>query len=618
MPKFEIFASEEQVYVQCVSLPQPVFLTEDKLALLLEVHRYMFSDLLKFNSPSLTYDVDRSEVAFCVVPLVKERGKDCAINWALVDKLLCHMRCQNKRPTDEERRKLVFDKTRYINSIIFPWYHRRVGIDDFVRVVAIRNDMSPLSPCGFGGFASFADYYEKSHNLKIFNLAQPLLCGDYVRPRYDMIRRRVKGDSCEAVMIGSDPAAHAYAGSMFVPELVYVHPLSWPMWFQLTCLPTVLHRLRCLAVADELRTTIQKGAFPSDGVQLAEDQEALPIDSNWYRANGYATGNKRKHVANESCDGAASEPNVGLLVQFEGMNESYFNNVCGSKQTDATTTTATVSSSACKELDEEQLFFHQPVMPTGAAVENIRMEGTFLNNAIPASFVHTGRSNFVLRGQTESAEIEQLTNGNIAEATADVLSNSSASVVASFFKEFTTKRRLQPELREILLALTCSGANDLFDMENAETLGDSFLKYAVADCMFKMHPDKQPGQLSDLRRKEISNVNLCQLGKRIGLCGMIITQEFRPMVNWLPPGFVMSQQPDDNTALDDDSANAEENLQLVERHVVSDKRVADCVEALIGVYVRSCGHDRALKFMEWLGLTVVCEVSFDSDFLNDH
>ncbi|CDW55659.1 endoribonuclease Dicer [Trichuris trichiura] len=587
-PKFEIFASEEQVYVKCVSLPQPVLLADDKLALLLEVHRYMFLDLLKFNSPTVTFDFDHSEVPFYVVPLITEPAKGCVIDWALVDKLLWQMRRQNKRPTDEERKNFVYDKTRYVNSIILPWYHKHKDIDNFVRVVAVRKDMNPLSPCDFGGFASFAEYYEKSHNLKIFNLEQPLLCGDYVRPRYSMIHRRVKGDSREAVMIRSDPIAHAYAGSMFVPELV----------------------LRCLAVADELRTTIRKEAFSPEDVQSGDDEEAQPIDSHWCRTNGYATRNKRKSVPNESCDGG--EPDVGLLVQFEGMNEGYFENVCKSEKANAATPTATevnsssATASSCKEFDEEELFFHQSIMPTDSTIQNVRNKRVVLNDdavdVVDAFFVRKEDFNLVPRS-LESAKGEQLTNGGIAEA---AVADSSSDVVASFFKQFTTRYRLQPGLREILLALTCPSANDLFDMENAETLGDSFLKYAVAVCMFKKHADKQPGQLSDLRRNEISNANLCKLGKRIGLCGMIIVQEFKPTVNWLPPCFVASELEDD-TGLDDDSADVDKNLNLIERHVVSDKRVADCVEALIGVYVRSCGHAVALQFMEWLGLSVICK-----------
>lgn len=40
---------------------------------------------------------------------------------------------------------------------------------------------------------------------------------------------------------------------------------------------------------------------------------------------------------------------------------------------------------------------------------------------------------------------------------------------------------------------------------------------------------------------------------------------------------------------------------------ISDKSVADSVEALIGAYLTSCGYLGALKFMKYLGLQVLPE-----------
>jgi len=45
------------------------------------------------------------------------------------------------------------------------------------------------------------------------------------------------------------------------------------------------------------------------------------------------------------------------------------------------------------------------------------------------------------------------------------------------------------------------------------------------------------------------------------------------------------------------------NLQT--QHSLPDKSIADCVEALIGCYLASCGSQAALQFMSWLGLHVL-------------
>lgn len=54
-------------------------------------------------------------------------------------------------------------------------------------------------------------------------------------------------------------------------------------------------------------------------------------------------------------------------------------------------------------------------------------------------------------------------------------------------------------------------------------------------------------------------------------------------------------------------------------HGLPDKSVADCVEALIGCYLTTCGRKAALIFMSWLGLRVLPkskrrkEISFSND-----
>jgi endoribonuclease Dicer len=57
------------------------------------------------------------------------------------------------------------------------------------------------------------------------------------------------------------------------------------------------------------------------------------------------------------------------------------------------------------------------------------------------------------------------------------------------------------------------------------------------------------------------------------------------------------------------SSNALQNLAmpycLQMQHSLPDKSIADCVEALIGCYLASCGRRSALLFMDWLGLRVL-------------
>jgi endoribonuclease Dicer len=53
------------------------------------------------------------------------------------------------------------------------------------------------------------------------------------------------------------------------------------------------------------------------------------------------------------------------------------------------------------------------------------------------------------------------------------------------------------------------------------------------------------------------------------------------------------------------------NLQT--QHSLPDKSIADCVEALIGCYLTTCGQRSALQFMSWLGLKVLPDRELDLD-----
>lgn len=87
----------------------------------------------------------------------------------------------------------------------------------------------------------------------------------------------------------------------------------------------------------------------------------------------------------------------------------------------------------------------------------------------------------------------------------------------------------------ILQALTMSNANDGINLERLETIGDSFLKYAITTYLYCTYEDVHEGKLSHLRSRQVSNLNLYRLGKRKMLGERMIATKFEPHDNWLPP-----------------------------------------------------------------------------------
>ncbi|CAG4974461.1 unnamed protein product [Colias eurytheme] len=173
-----------------------------------------------------------------------------------------------------------------------------------------------------------------------------------------------------------------------------------------------------------------------------------------------------------------------------------------------------------------------------------------------------------------------------------------------------------PSPSVILQALTMSNANDGINLERLETIGDSFLKFAITAYLYCAHPAVHEGKLSHMRSKQVSNLNLYRLGRNKRLGARMIASKFEPHDNWLPP--CHKPPPTLQPGVTDDQEGKEKTVKmpvdntgcfipynLITQHSIPDKSIADCVEALIGAYLLECGPRGALLFMSWLGIRVL-------------
>ncbi|XKL67863.1 hypothetical protein PGB90_003354 [Kerria lacca] len=199
-----------------------------------------------------------------------------------------------------------------------------------------------------------------------------------------------------------------------------------------------------------------------------------------------------------------------------------------------------------------------------------------------------------------------------------------------------------PSPSVLLQALTMSNANDGINLERLETIGDSFLKYAITNYLYCTYDNVHEGKLSHIRSKQVSNLHLYKLGKKKVFGECMVACKFEPHDNWLPPCFripfelekaLINQKVSScfwkvsdlsvlwkvksheisfvkKTKLEG-VENEEENtlmylpFHLVTYHSIPDKSIADCVEALIGAYLIACGIRGAMLFMSWLGIKVL-------------
>ncbi|XP_034923676.1 endoribonuclease Dicer homolog 2 [Populus alba] len=155
---------------------------------------------------------------------------------------------------------------------------------------------------------------------------------------------------------------------------------------------------------------------------------------------------------------------------------------------------------------------------------------------------------------------------------------------------------------KVLEAITTNKCQEKFNLESLETLGDSFLKYAASQQLFKIYQNHHEGLLSFKKDKIISNAALCRRGCNHKLQGFIRNESFDPKL-WIIPGGKLGSD-----FLSEEPLSEGRKIYIRGRRKVKSKTIADVVEALIGAYLSTGGEVTALLFMDWIGIKV--------DFMN--
>ncbi|KAH6801617.1 dicer-like 2 [Perilla frutescens var. frutescens] len=149
---------------------------------------------------------------------------------------------------------------------------------------------------------------------------------------------------------------------------------------------------------------------------------------------------------------------------------------------------------------------------------------------------------------------------------------------------------------KVLEAITTKKCQEELHLESLETLGDSFLKYAATQQLFKTRQNGHEGLLSLKRQRIISNAALCKLGCDRKIPGFIRTEPF-DLKTWIIPGV-------DCDVLEEDEISASTKVYTGGSRQIKSKKVADVVEALIGAFLSAAGEIAAVSFMSWLGIEI--------------
>ncbi len=95
----------------------------------------------------------------------------------------------------------------------------------------------------------------------------------------------------------------------------------------------------------------------------------------------------------------------------------------------------------------------------------------------------------------------------------------------------------RPSLALLRTALTLRSAGEGSDYETLETLGDTFMKYAVCAELFFENRTYHEGQLTRCKDDVVSNLSLAQRAQALGLHSALQVLPFS-MGNWTAPPIV--------------------------------------------------------------------------------
>nr|CDS29834.2 dicer 1 [Hymenolepis microstoma] len=581
VPDFSIFTRSGEETVSIYEANSCPCLNINQLNRLSNFHRILFKSVLRVEKDTLmTFCLPEAQCQILIIPVKLDSQE---IDWDLVDLCLstfdpavgdCRMPIR-RRPTPPFRiseepfpltqllstpdsSQTVFDfvPEDFANAVLTPTY-RLVDFPPRYYVVTIRNDLSPASRFPSPQFSNFADYYRSKYGLHLSGSAkdQPLLDAAYAPLRLASLL--VPRCLAAAAAAAQRKAANSGGGGkkentnssrgaprhvqLLVPEFCYRHALPATVWQKAVCLPSILYRLHHLLLAEELRSEIARETGmgivdpPSRACFPALRCHALPKLASLSRSNSPANVREESTVHEQD-----NLEVVKLTLNRPSKGDTH------KTGHDFDTLLADFSGDSDKELDDSNI---------DEIEEEIDAE------SVDSFEENVGKLTF-FPPQDDDTDLEN-------------------------------RILYRPGPAMILQSLTRLAAGDFINMERLETIGDSFLKFAVTTYLYLKYPDAQEGSLSLFRSHVVENSNLYRFGCGKKLPGRIVGVAFEPQENWLPPCYVCNS----------DNSSADDSLQMVQTHqFLSNKSIADCVEALVGCYLTERGERSALKLLQWFGV----------------
>ena len=517
----------------------------------------------------------------------KADGNVPGIDWSFTDNVVDS--ANNPTPPQDEDFEFSFRAEDFEDAVVMPSY-RNIDQPQYFYVAEIRSDLNPASPFPSPElYKTFAEYYASKYGLAISNLEQPLLDVDHTSARLNLLIPRYMNQKGVPLPTSSAETKRARRENLqqkqiLVPELCDMHVFPASLWRKAVCLPAILYRLNYLLLSEDIRkhvaieanigiVDLPKGhRFPKldFGVDTSPEnlrlmmetaKESLsPSDDNISAFedsdDGDSEGGNKK--SKESTEGHLPKELEEINIENEVNGVATKNEQC--KDAVKTCNWSENEKNELKSEDNpEDRIESESKLPKDIVTSNgfIESNGTDMKDkiketpAVPTD-THVDFENGVSDISEQEDDLEDIDSGtdifaNVERFVSDeerarlLNEEKYPEPLASLDVDMDVSTFVGPSPCEVLQALTMSNANDFFSLERLETIGDSFLKYAVTVYLYCSYPGIHEGKLSYLRSKQVSNYNLYRLGKRKGLAECMISTKFEPYENWLPPGYVINE-----------------------------------------------------------------------------
>ncbi|KAM9355599.1 endoribonuclease Dicer isoform 2-T2 [Pholidichthys leucotaenia] len=584
IPHFPVYTRSGEVTISIELQKSGFTLTPAQLDLITRLHQYIFSHILRLEKPALEFKPTLADSAYCVLPLnVVGDSNTLDMDFKFMEDIE-KSEARTGIPTTQytKQNPFTFKLEDYQDAVIIPRY-RNFDQPHRFYVADVYTDLTPLSKFPSPEYETFAEYYKTKYNLDLTNLNQPLLDVDHTSSRLNLLTPRHLNQKGKALPLSSAEKRKAKWESLqnkqiLVPELCAIHPIPASLWRKAVCLPSILYRLHCLLIAEELRAKTASEAGVGSQT-LPPDFRYPNLDFGWKRS----IDSKTYISCSESCgeeghghcnhlEAVRPEPSslthpssdrspVPQLGQFPPKSEdaSCIRNLTNGSAPFADCDDTSTQVKHLHQSDSCQC--SQPGSP-GLQSPESRHTATSVPVRLPHSVKEPSSCPPQLSDECTPGRTSDHTNeatSVCSRATTGPSSPTGPSLdIQHRSKAGDSPKNLGPNPGLILQALTLSNASDGFNLERLEMLGDSFLKHAITTYLFCTYPDAHEGRLSYMRSKKVSNCNLYRLGKKKGLPSRMVVSIFDPPVNWLPPGYVVNQ---DKSSIDkQDSEEAKEEL----------------------------------------------------------